>query len=356
MKILTIIGARPQFIKAAVISRALPTSANQINEIIVHTGQHYDGNMSEIFFNELDIPKPNYTLRIGSGSHAYQTSEILKGVEKILIEEKPNLAIVYGDTNSTLAGSLAAAKVNIPIAHVEAGLRSFNKTMPEEINRIVTDHLSSILFAPTETAIKNLHKEGIASNAIHMVGDVMYDAALYYAGKAEMQSSILKNLRLCAKQYVLATIHRASNTDDVLKLKAIVAGLISLSKYVKVVFPLHPRTKNSLEKNHLLEEANKNLLIIPPVGYLDMILLEKNAQTIVTDSGGVQKESYFYRVPCITLREETEWVELVETGWNRLIAPEEFKILFTAALTEFSGKNKELYGDGKAANRIVNLF
>jgi UDP-GlcNAc3NAcA epimerase len=360
MKIVTIVGARPQFIKAAAVSRVLKVT-EQVDEILVHTGQHYDDNMSEIFFRELEITKPHYTLGIGSGTHAYQTGEILKGIENILLAEKPELVMVYGDTNSTLAGALAAAKLNIPVAHVEAGLRSFNKTMPEEINRIVTDHLSSVLFAPTDTAVENLLHEGIAKEKIHLVGDVMYDAALYYGHKAEEQSNILRDLQLNSKQYVLTTIHRASNTDKAINLKAIVDGLLFLSKVIKVVFPLHPRTKSSLEKNNLIEQVNKNLLVIPPVGYLDMIMLEKHAKTIVTDSGGVQKEAYFYKVPCVTLRDETEWVELIDTRWNVLVSIGASGNIFNEIILKTvdqakAGKNVALYGSGKAAFDILQII
>lgn len=360
MKILSIIGARPQFVKAAIVSLGL-AAERQIDEILVHTGQHYDDNMSEIFFRELEMKKPHYALGVGSGTHAYQTGEILKGIENILINTKPDFVMVYGDTNSTLAGALAAAKLNIPVIHVEAGLRSFNKAMPEEINRIMTDHLSSVLFTPTEIAVKNLLNEGIAEETIRFVGDVMYDAALYYGNKAESQSDILKRLQLKTKQYVLTTIHRAENTDEVVRLKTIIDGLVFLSKSIPVVFPLHPRTKAALEKNKLIEKVEKHFLVIPPVGYLDMVILEKNAKTIITDSGGVQKEAYFYKVPCVTLRDETEWVELVETGWNTLLSVSSDDATFGDALYKATTQTKagvgvDLYGGGKAVSTILQIL
>lgn len=355
MKLVTVIGARPQIIKAVVLSRLFVGYGN-IQEVMVYTNQHYDDYMSTIFFDEFNLPQPDYSLNIGSASHGRQTGEMIIAIEKVLQEVRPNLVLVYGDTNSTLAGALAAAKLNIPVAHVEAGLRSFNKKMPEEVNRVLTDHMSSILFAPTKNAVNNLLKEGIDESAIHLVGDVMYDAALLYGKKAEQKSKILETLGVKDKQYILATVHRAENTDDYINLKAIVDGLISLSKNISVVFPLHPRTKLALEKNNLLELVVKNIRTISPVGYLDMMILEKHAKTIITDSGGVQKEAYFYRVPCITLRNETEWVELIDAGWNRLINPEKFGELYYQAEQGFVGNNVELYGDGDAAYKIVRLL
>ena len=355
-KVVTILGARPQFVKTSVVSIAIKKHAPNIEEIVVHTGQHYDDNMSAIFFDELEISKPDYSLNIGSATHGRQTGEMLIAVEQVLQDVKPDLVLVYGDTNSTLAGALAAAKLNIPIAHVEAGLRSFNKKMPEEINRILTDHMSSILLAPTENAVNNLLNEGIDRSKVHLVGDVMYDVALQYSEEAEQKSKILEVLGVKDKQYILATIHRAENTDNYINLQAIVDGLISLSKNITVVFPVHPHTTVVLEKIDFLRKVTQNIRMISPVGYLDMMILEKHAKTIVTDSGGVQKEAYFYRVPCITLRNETEWVELINNGWNRLIEPEKFGELYYQAEKGFVGNNVELYGDGDAACKIVRLL
>jgi UDP-GlcNAc3NAcA epimerase len=355
MKLVTIIGARPQFIKAATVSRVLRNTPNA-TEILVHTGQHYDNNMSDIFFTELDIPKPDYHLGIGSGKHGAQTGRILEAIENVLLQEKPNWVLVYGDTNSTLAGALAAVKLHIPVAHVEAGLRSFNRKMPEEINRVLTDHASDLLFAPTEVAVKNLHTEGL-SGKTHLVGDVMYDGALFFATKAEKQSRILETLNLASKSYVLATIHRAENTDDRQRLTAIFEGLCTVSETLPVILPLHPRTRGALNREGLTS-TSAGLHIIEPVGYLDMVMLEKNARLIATDSGGVQKEAYFYRVPCVTLRDETEWVELVEHGWNRLVSPTSEKSITEATLGNLSssGKDVDLYGGGQASQTIVNLL
>lgn len=358
MKLVTIIGARPQFIKAAPISRLLRAKRG-VREIIVHTDQHYDHNMSDVFFKELEIPIPDYNLGIGSGTHGIQTGRMLEAIEKVLLNEKPDRVLVYGDTNTTLAGALASVKLCIPVAHVEAGLRSCNLRMPEEINRILTDHISDLLFAPTETAAQNLRKEGLPEERIHLVGDVMYDAALYYAAKAKCTSHILEQLDLKPQEYILATIHRAENTDDPLKLKAIFGGLIEASANVPIVLPLHPRTRLALHTQGLIEETGKNVLLIEPVGYLDMVMLEQNAKLIVTDSGGVQKEAFFYRVPCVTLRHETEWVELVELGWNHLIAPVSAEIVATGISMKYNSQQSTVgscYGDGRAANQIVDCL
>jgi len=321
IRIVTIVGARPQFIKAAAVSRAL-RPVLEIEEILGHTGQHYDDNMSEVFFRELDLADPDYHLGIGSGSHGWQTGRMLEAIEQVLVAEKPGTVMVYGDTNSTLAGALAAAKLNIPVAHVEAGLRSFNRRMPEETNRVVADHVSDLLFAPTITARLNLLAEGVAENRIHLVGDVMYDAALYYGAKAERTSGILPSLQLKSMEYVLATVQRAENTDSRSSLTTLFEGLIEVSRTIPVILPLHPRTRQALEREGLLDRVAEALRVIAPVGYLDMVMLERHARLIVTDSGGVQKEAFFYQVPCVTLRQETEWVELVELGWNRLAPPE----------------------------------
>ena len=358
MKIITVVGARPQFIKAATVSRALG-HAGGFTELIVHTGQHYDDNMSDVFFRELEIPPPARHLGVGSGSHGQQTGRMLEAIEQVLLEEQPGLVLVYGDTNSTLAGALAATKLHIPVAHVEAGLRSYNRRMPEEINRVLTDHMADVLFAPTRGAVANLAAEGIDESLTFLSGDVMYDAALFYAEKAESESTILEDLGLTPGGYVLATVHRAENTDEFERLDAIFYGLAATSEDVPVVVPLHPRTRAALERERLLEEAEEHLVLIPPAGYLDMVTLETNARLIVTDSGGVQKEAFFYGVPCMTLREETEWVELVELGWNRIVAPtgpEAVRDGIKLALLAGTGRPGQPYGDGHAAERIVRVL
>lgn len=357
LKVVTIVGARPQFIKAATVSRVLQSHSN-ITEILVHTGQHYDQNMSEVFFDELEIPKPAYNLGIGSGNHGRQTGRMIEAIEQVLLAENPDWLLVYGDTNSTLAGAIAASKLHIPIAHVEAGLRSFNRNMPEEINRILTDRISALLFAPTETSVKNLQSEGVPNELIHLVGDVMYDAAIYYQQKAENISDILTVLNLQSKAYILATIHRAENTDPPQTLHKIFMALYDLSKEIDIVIPLHPRTKKMLDNLQILEQISTSIKLIDPVSYFDIILLEKNAKLIVTDSGGIQKEAYFYQVPCATLRDQTEWLELVDSGWNSLISVESknhilgsiHNLLNKQLMTESS----QLYGDGKSAHKIVN--
>ena len=314
MKVVTIIGARPQFIKCAPVSRELRHVAQ---EILVHTGQHYDDSMSGVFFRELNIPEPDYHLGVGSGSHGVQTGEMLKQIEKILLTEGPDRVLVYGDTNSTLAGALAAAKLHLPVAHVEAGLRSFNRRMPEEINRVMTDHLSDLLLCPTENAVDNLRLEGV-TKGVHLVGDVMYDALLDRVERARETSTILERLRLEAHGYLLLTVHRAENTDQLSKLEGIMAAFRSLAESgQKIIFPVHPRTRKQLSKLSLGSPVQ--LLMIDPVPYLDMVLLEAMARLIATDSGGIQKEAYWLRVPCMTLREETEWIETVDSGWNRLV-------------------------------------
>ena len=314
LKIISVVGARPQFIKAAMISRRLEAS-EELSEILIHTGQHYDPNLSAIFFEELNLPEANVNLGVGSASHGEQTGKIMIALEPILVREEPDCILVYGDTNSTLAGALTAAKIGIPIAHIEAGLRSFNRTMPEEINRVLTDHVSEYLFAPTRNAVENLKREGIGDERIFEVGDVMYDAALTYGRKAEEKSGIIEELKLEAGQFLLATVHRAENTDDKRRLESIFRGLERVSRELPVVVPLHPRTRKALDGTEFCRQDSSELRIIDPVGYLDMIMLEKNARLIATDSGGVQKEAFFFRVPCVTLREETEWVELVEIVW-----------------------------------------
>lgn len=351
MKICTIIGARPQFIKSSIISKELSKIRN-IHEIVIHTGQHFNNNMSNIFFEEMVIPAPNYNLDIHSLSHGAMTGRQLEKIEDILQNEKPNLVLVYGDTNSTLAGALAAAKLNIPIAHVEAGLRSFNRKMPEEINRILTDHISDILFAPTDYGVHNLIREGIEKSKIHKVGDVMYDTALCFGKIAEKKSKILTQLNLEPKKYLLATVHREENTDNKEILQQIFAAFGE--SLLPVVIPLHPRTKKIVTKSNIL--LGKRIKCIDPVGYLDMIMLEKNALKIVTDSGGVQKEAFFYKVPCITLRNDTEWIELVKNNVNTLVGTNKEKII--EAILSFNpiDFNLSFYGSGEAAKSICKIL
>lgn len=352
MKLLTIIGARPQFIKAATVSRII-SEKDEISEILVHTGQHFDENMSSIFFDELDIPQPNYNLGISGGNHGEQTGKMLMKIEEVILKEKPNMVMVYGDTNSTLAGSLAAVKLHIPLAHVEAGLRSFNKRMPEEINRILTDHSSDILFAPTLSAVQNLQNEGVSNNKIYNVGDVMLDATKYYGIKAEGKSAILHDLKLKQKEYNLITIHRAENTNNISKLKIIFNSLEKIAKDQCLVFPIHPRTLNTL-KSIDFSFKNSKIKFISPVGYLNMMMLVKHAKTIITDSGGLQKEAYFHKVPCVTLRDETEWIELVENGWNFLANSYNLsEVLKKAQNVKFSHK-ENIYGNGDASLKIVD--
>jgi len=355
MKIATIVGARPQFIKAAAVSRPLRAHPD-IVEILIHTGQHYDVNMSDVFFRELDIPKPDIHLEIGSGKHGQQTGRMLEVLEKTLLEEKPDLVLVYGDTNSTLAGALAAAKLNIPVAHVEAGLRSFNRQMPEEINRILTDHIADLLFVPTEVAEQNLRNEGIDESKIFFTGDVMYDATLHFRPIAEATSQILEKLSRASSSYALATIHRAENTDDISKLSVIFEALIQSSLEIPIVMPLHPRTRLALTEANLLQKVSKAIQIIDPVGYLDMIMLEKHAQVIITDSGGVQKEAFFHETPCITLRDQTEWLELVDAKWNTLCPPINIVQIVDTINTVLDlplPRHISLYGNGKATQLII---
>jgi UDP-GlcNAc3NAcA epimerase len=349
MKIATIIGARPQFIKAAMVSMEI-ANRDIIEEIIIHTGQHFDKNMSHIFFEEMGIPEPNYNLNIHSLSHGAMTGRQIEGIEEILMKEKPDWILVYGDTNSTLAGALAAAKLHIPVAHVEAGLRSFNRNMPEEINRILCDQVSNLLLCPSETAVENLKNEGI-TKSVHNVGDVMYDAVLHFGQIAQNKSKILKKLNLESKQYILATVHRQENTDDPTRLKNIFSAFSEAP--MSVVIPLHPRTKKKLAENKI--SLNGQIKTIDPVGYLDMVALEKNAHIIATDSGGIQKEAYFYGVPCITLRDETEWVELVQLDVNQIVGASS-KNIKAALDKKTSFKNVEIYGDGKASKKIISIL
>ncbi|MEK8021233.1 MAG: UDP-N-acetylglucosamine 2-epimerase (non-hydrolyzing), partial [Candidatus Parabeggiatoa sp.] len=354
-------GARPQFIKAATISRHI-RERDDIREVLVHTGQHYNENLSDIFFKELDIPHPDYHLGIGSGTHGVQTGQMLAAIEDVLFKEKPDWVLVYGDTNSTLAGALAAVKLHIPVAHVEAGLRSFNRQMPEEINRVLTDHAADLLFAPTSTAVQNLKNEGIPANRIYQVGDVMQDAALYYGEQSEKYSRILNRLGLLPRKYILATLHRAENTDNSQRLNVIFNALMEVAREIPIVLPLHPRTKKALIQEGLRDKVFANLQIIEPVGYLDMVALEKNACLMATDSGGVQKEAFFHQVPCVTLREETEWVELVEQGFNRLAGASCTETIVTV-IKESIGQpqriaptNINIYGNGKAAMTILDIL
>jgi UDP-N-acetylglucosamine 2-epimerase len=373
MKIVTIVGARPQFIKAAAVTRAIQRnnqrrpSKQRLQEILVHTGQHYDYLMDKVFFEELNLPRPDYHLGVGSGSHGRQTGMMLEKIEAVLQKEKPKVVMVYGDTNSTLAGALAATKLNIPVAHVEAGLRSYNRTMPEEINRLLTDHLSTLLFCPTVQAAQNLLKEGIKDGKgkiVKKVGDVMYDSILYYSEIADRQSTILKDLGFDTRRetrvtsYYLATLHRAENTDDPWRLKSILKALNEIGRNTPVVLPLHPRTKKMIETHHLFSEF-KNIKFIKPVSYLNMLKLEKNAKAILTDSGGVQKEAYWLKVPCFTLRDETEWVETVKSRWNVLVGTGVGRIIKEVSHTErrrryFKGKG--IFGDGKGSQKIVQIL
>ena len=356
-KIITILGARPQFIKASVVSHVISLN-NSIKEVIVHTGQHFDDNMSDVFFEELGIPKPDYYLDIHGGTHGAMTGRMLTEVEKVLLKERPDIVMVYGDTNSTLAGALAAAKLNIPVAHVEAGLRSFNMAMPEEVNRILTDCISRWLFTPTETAAQNLVREGFDSQQIITVGDVMYDVALHHGNRIKAGTGLMAKLGLSEKNYILATVHRAENTDDPKRLATIVDALEEISKEITVVWPMHPRTKAILENSGRLTQLQKLLHVIKPVGYLDMVQLEKYAALVVTDSGGVQKEAFFFRVPMITLRYETEWVELINAGWNRLAPPISTESILEGIHEALKSCGQEIspYGSGNAAEKIVDTL
>lgn len=355
IRIVTIVGARPQFIKAAAVSREMQKHCSGIEEIMVHTGQHYDANMSQVFFDELEIPRPKYNLDVSGGSHGAMTGRMLEGIERILLEERPDWVLIYGDTNSTLAGALAAAKLHIPVAHVEAGLRSFNMRMPEEINRILSDRVSTLLLCPTQTAITNLAHEGITSG-VHNVGDVMYDVALYYRDKAREQSRILETLELAGKRFALATCHRAENTDDPARLEQIVTALSEIAQQLPVVLPLHPRTRKLLQQFDLAHHL-ETLTLTEPLPYLDMVALEQSAHVILTDSGGVQKEAFFYRVPCITMRDETEWVETVHSGWNQLVGASSAKILSAFGNTAHGEEmNPPPYGNGAAAKIILSLL
>ena len=355
IRVLTIVGARPQFIKAAVVSRVILQS-DGIEELLVHTGQHYDDAMSAAFFSELGIPTPVENLGIGSGSHAVQTGRMLPAIESSILRHGPTVVLLYGDTNSTLAGAVAAAKLNVPIAHVEAGLRSFNRAMPEEVNRLVADHLSDWLFPPTEGAERQLVAEGLGDRTIDLVGDVMYDAALHAIAHQDPDRSPVRSLGLAAGAYLLVTIHRAENTDRAGRLGAIVEGLSRLAAVYPVVFPMHPRTRAALDAAGLTLPESARLRVLPPQSYFAMQALEASARLVVTDSGGVQKEAFWHGVPCVTLRRETEWTELVDCGWNRLAEPDPPERLLAAveaALADPRGVRPAFYGDGQAGERIV---
>lgn len=353
MRIITIVGARPQFIKAAALSRELKLRG--INEILVHTGQHFDQKMSDIFFEEMDIPKPAYNLEIHSLSHGAMTGRMLEEIEKVLLIEKPDIVLVYGDTNSTLAGALAAKKLHIKVGHIEAGLRSFNMNMPEEINRILTDRISDLLFCPTETALRNLEREGYNSFDVRFenTGDIMLDTALYYSTLSSTQSSVLSLLAI-KEAFVLATIHRAENTDNLERLDSILGALNELQKRIQVICPMHPRTQKIISANAL----KADFTIIEPVGYFDMIELTKASSLVITDSGGLQKEAFFFSTPCITVRDQTEWTELVDHGYNRLVGTDRERIL--SAAEDFLNNplefNCNLYGDGHSASRIADIL
>jgi UDP-GlcNAc3NAcA epimerase len=366
MKLLTILGARPQFIKAATVSRAIRAYNAQtqvsghgraIEEIIVHTGQHFDANMSDVFFDQLDIPRPHHNLGIASLSHGAMTGRMLEGIEALIQQEQPDWVLVYGDTNSTLSGALAASKLHVPVAHVEAGLRSYNPVMPEEVNRVLTDRISSLLLCPTPVAVNNLKKEGFpfSGQRIANLGDVMFDAALYYRERAKAKIR-LDIFGLQPHGYVLCTLHRQENTDDPSRLMSIFKALRAITKELPVVMPLHPRTKAKIEQ---LPERNLlcGIRILEPIPYLEMQRLQIGAYVILTDSGGMQKEAYFHRVPCLTLRNETEWVETVEAGWNKLVGSKTENIL-SAWRSVSSPKNssENIYGDGKAAERILEAL
>jgi UDP-GlcNAc3NAcA epimerase len=353
MKVLTVVGARPQFIKAAAVTRAFAAQPG-CEEVMVHTGQHFDDNMSQVFFDELGIPPPRHNLEIAGGSHGVMTGRMLAALDALIAAEGPDWVLVYGDTNSTLAGALSAAKLHVPVAHVEAGLRSFNMRMPEEINRILTDRISTLLFCPTRTAVENLAREGVEAG-VHDVGDVMFDVALFHGELARRDSGVLGRLGLAPGGFVLATCHRAENTDVRARLSGILAALDRIAADLPVVLPLHPRTAK-LVREYGLEPSLRRLRCVDPLSYLDMIALEQAAKLILTDSGGVQKEAFYFGVPCITMRDETEWVELVDLGWNRLAGADAGRIVAAYAQAGPGTPGARPYGDGHAAGRIVSLL
>lgn len=349
MKVLTVIGARPQFIKAAAVSRTRAHHFPQIHEVLVHTGQHYDANMSDVFFEELDIPRPDYHLGVGGGSHGQNTGRMLEKLDELMRHEQPDWVLVYGDTDSTLAGSLAATKLHIPVAHVEAGLRSFNRRMPEEINRVLTDHVADLLLVPTQVALHNLRREGVEDERIRVVGDVMYDAALFYRDKAR-QPAWFSSLGLDA--FILCTVHRAENTDDADRMCGILAGLANAS--LPIVLPLHPRTCKQIEHFGLV--LPDTVRVVDPVGYLEMAWLESRCELILTDSGGVQKEAYFHSKPCVTLRDETEWVELIDVGANVLVGADAVRITAALGAAKPQRSSRGLYGSGDSAQKILDIL
>lgn len=356
MKVLTVLGARPQFVKSGPVSAALEAAG--IEEVLVHTGQHYDRAMSQIFFDELRLRIPDINLNAGSGSHGVQTGVMLAALDPILISARPDCVLVYGDTNSTLAGALAASKMHIPVAHVEAGLRSFNRRMPEEINRVVTDCLSTLLLTPTETAVRNLVAEGVEDWRIQPVGDVMYDAVLRYGNLVEGNDTSTR-LGLHGQEYLLVTVHRAENTDNPERLRAILSGLSAVSAELRVVWPVHPRTRKALCGLDSSGSGTQHIEMIEPLGYLEMLQLERRAAVIVTDSGGVQKEAFFFRTPCVTLRDETEWTELIELGWNVLCPPSRGPAAIALAIRDAyrrEGDTASPYGDGNASTRIAEAI
>jgi UDP-GlcNAc3NAcA epimerase len=355
MKVLTIVGARPQFIKAAAVSREIQKRPH-IKEIIVHTGQHYDNNMSEVFFQEMEIASPKYNLAINQGAHGQMTAKMLEAIEKIILQENPNLVMVYGDTNSTLAGALAASKLHIPIAHVEAGLRSFNMRMPEEINRILTDRISTFLLCPTDIAVTNLNNEGYPyqNSFVSKTGDVMQDAAMYYAQFSSTKSTIIDRLNLGNEPFILCTIHRAENTDNEERLREILDSLDELTEKFNIICPIHPRTSKIIKDQGISTKAH----LIDPVGYFDMIELLKHCEMVLTDSGGLQKEAFFFQKQCVTMREETEWVELIDIGANRLAGTDKQKIIDSVEEAQSTNVDFQidLYGMGNASENILNLI
>ena len=348
MKIISVVGARPQFIKLAILSKELRENHN---EIIIHTGQHYDDNMSRYFFEEMQIAKPDYNLNIGSGSHGKQTAEMLIGLEDIFLHQKPDVVITFGDTNTTLATGLAATKLNIPVAHVEAGLRSHNREMPEEINRILTDHISDYLFAPTLTAMENIKSENLYGKPF-LVGDVMYDSLLYYGKIAEQKSRILKNLKLKQKEYILLTLHRPYNVDNIQKLQNIFSALKQTKRFI--ILPVHPRTCKMIESTNTI--IPENISIIEPLGYLDFISLQKHSEKIITDSGGIQKEAYLNGIPCITIRPETEWIETVKAGWNVLVGDKKDQLIENCLHFKPSHNRPRYFGDGDSSKKIISIL
>jgi UDP-N-acetylglucosamine 2-epimerase len=350
LKVVTIVGARPQFVKAAAVSREL---RRRHQEILVHTGQHYDYEMSGVFFDGLEIPPADVNLGVGSGSHGAQTGAMLKGIEDVLRSERPDYLLIYGDTNSTLAGALAASKLFVPVAHVEAGLRSFNRRMPEEVNRVVADHLSNVLFCPSETAVANLAAEGI-TDGVHVVGDVMLDVLHWALERVGAQPPVLSRWGLSPKSYLLATLHRSENTDDRARLAAILQGLDALDENEPVIFPVHPRARKVI--NDAGFHLKPHVRLVDPLGYLDMVAATASARLVLTDSGGLQKETYWLGVPCVTLRDQTEWVETVEAGWNVLVGADAAKIVDAARSFAPTGPRPELYGNGHAAAQCVDLL